>query len=93
MPNHRFNQWHNRKKDQETAVSLPYNSPMTRPTTSDPNNQTAALLPILFGAGAGSEAMQRIAAPVVGGMVSVAVLTLAVIPAAYLVWKSRGLGS
>lgn len=48
-----------------------------------------ALLPILLGGGAGSEAMKRIAAPVVGGMVSVAILTLAVIPAAYLVWKSH----
>jgi Cu(I)/Ag(I) efflux system membrane protein CusA/SilA len=45
----------------------------------------------MFGSGAGSEAMQRIAAPVVGGMLSVAILTLAVIPAAYLVWKTRGL--
>jgi Cu(I)/Ag(I) efflux system membrane protein CusA/SilA len=35
--------------------------------------------------------MQRIAAPLVGGMLSVAVLTLVVIPAAYLLWKSRKL--
>lgn len=53
----------------------------------------AALLPILLGGGTGSEAMQRIAAPMVGGMLSVALLTLAVIPAAYLIWKSRGLRS
>ena len=63
-----------------------------RPVTMTKVAIIAALLPILFGTGAGSEAMQRIAAPVVGGMVSVAVLTLAVIPAAYLVWKTRGLG-
>ncbi|HYN79208.1 MAG TPA: CusA/CzcA family heavy metal efflux RND transporter, partial [Lamprocystis sp. (in: g-proteobacteria)] len=43
----------------------------------------AALMPIMVGTGAGSEAMQRIAAPMVGGMLSVAVLTLVVIPAAY----------
>ena len=49
----------------------------------------AALMPILLGEGAGAEAMQRIAAPMVGGMVSVALLTLAVIPAAYLVWRGR----
>ena len=48
----------------------------------------AALLPILFSHGTGSEPMQRIAAPMVGGMLSVAVLTLAVIPAAYLLWRT-----
>jgi len=51
----------------------------------------AALLPILWSHGTGSEAMQRIAAPMVGGMLSVAVLTLAVIPAAYYLWRRRGL--
>jgi len=50
------------------------------------------LLPILWSHGTGSEAMQRIAAPMVGGMVSVALLTLVVIPAAYLLWRRRGLG-
>ncbi len=63
-----------------------------RPVTMTKVAIIAALLPILFGTGAGSEAMQRIAAPVVGGMLSVAVLTLAVIPAAYLIWKRHGLG-
>jgi len=62
-----------------------------RPVTMTKVAIVAALLPILFGTGAGSEAMQRIAAPMVGGMLSVAILTLAVIPAAYLLWKSRGL--
>ncbi len=52
----------------------------------------AGLLPILWSSGAGSEAMQRIAAPMVGGMLSVAVLTLAVIPAAYLLWQEHRLG-
>jgi len=52
----------------------------------------AGLLPILWSHGTGSEAMQRIAAPMVGGMVSVALLTLVVIPAAYLLWRRRGLG-
>jgi Cu(I)/Ag(I) efflux system membrane protein CusA/SilA len=61
-----------------------------RPVTMTKVAIIAALLPIMLGSGAGSETMQRIAAPMVGGMLSVAVLTLAVIPAAYLVWKSRG---
>jgi len=47
----------------------------------------AGLLPILWSHGTGSEAMQRIAAPMVGGMLSVAFLTLLVVPAAYLLWQ------
>ncbi|MGH6781962.1 MAG: efflux RND transporter permease subunit, partial [Sphingomonadaceae bacterium] len=41
------------------------------------------LIPILWSTGAGSEVMQRIAVPMIGGMVSSTVLTLAVIPAVY----------
>jgi Cu(I)/Ag(I) efflux system membrane protein CusA/SilA len=51
----------------------------------------AGLLPIMFGGGTGSEVMRRIAAPMVGGMVSATVLTLVVIPAVFLLWKSTGL--
>jgi len=51
----------------------------------------AGLLPIMLGGGTGSEVMRRIAAPMVGGMVSATLLTLVVIPAVFLLWKSRGL--
>ena len=47
----------------------------------------AGLLPIMLGSGTGSEVMRRIAAPMVGGMVSATVLTLIVIPAVFLLWK------
>ncbi|MFZ9196513.1 MAG: efflux RND transporter permease subunit [Burkholderiales bacterium] len=47
----------------------------------------AGLLPILWGSGTGSEVMSRIAAPMVGGMISSTVLTLAVIPAIYALVK------
>jgi len=47
----------------------------------------AGLLPILWGTGTGSEVMSRIAAPMVGGMASSTVLTLAVIPALYALVK------
>jgi Cu(I)/Ag(I) efflux system membrane protein CusA/SilA len=53
----------------------------------------AGLLPIMLGSGTGSEVMRRIAAPMVGGMVSATVLTLVVIPAIFLLWKSSGLSS
>ena len=51
----------------------------------------AGLLPIMLGGGTGSEVMRRIAAPMVGGMISATVLTLVVIPAIFLLWKSMGL--
>ncbi len=47
----------------------------------------AGLLPILWGSGTGSEVMRPIAAPMVGGMISSTILTLAVIPAIYMLVK------
>ena len=52
----------------------------------------AGLLPIMWGAGVGSSVMKRIAAPMVGGMVSSTILTLVVIPAIYSLWKEREIG-
>jgi len=49
------------------------------------------LLPIMLGGGTGSEVMSRIAAPMVGGMVTATLLTLVVIPAVFIVWKRRSL--
>ena len=51
----------------------------------------AGLLPIMLGSGTGSEVMRRIAAPMVGGMVSATVLTLVVLPAVFLLWKQATL--
>jgi Cu(I)/Ag(I) efflux system membrane protein CusA/SilA len=47
------------------------------------------LLPILWGDGAGASVMKRIAAPMVGGMISSTILTLVVIPAIYALWRER----
>ncbi|MGD8796010.1 MAG: CusA/CzcA family heavy metal efflux RND transporter, partial [Thiohalophilus sp.] len=47
----------------------------------------AGLLPIMLGSGTGSEVMRRIAAPMVGGMISATILTLVVIPAVFYLWK------
>ena len=49
------------------------------------------LLPIMWGSGTGSEVMRRIAAPMVGGMVSATVLTLVILPALYLLVNGRRL--
>jgi Cu(I)/Ag(I) efflux system membrane protein CusA/SilA len=51
----------------------------------------AGLLPIMWGSGTGSEVMRRIAAPMVGGMVSSTILTLIVIPAIYALVKEWSL--
>ena len=52
---------------------------------------TAGLLPILWGSGTGASVMKRIAAPMVGGMLSSTILTLLVIPAIYSLWRQREL--
>lgn len=52
----------------------------------------AGLFPIMWGSGTGSEVMQRIAAPMVGGMISAPLLSMFVIPAAYLLLRQRNAG-
>ena len=51
------------------------------------------LLPILWGQGTGAGVMKRIAAPMVGGMVSATVLTLVVVPVIYFIWQGRAVAS
>lgn len=50
---------------------------------------TGGLLPIMWGMGTGATVMKRIAAPMVGGMVSATILSLVVLPVIYYLWKSR----
>ncbi|MCH7564574.1 MAG: efflux RND transporter permease subunit [Gemmatimonadetes bacterium] len=63
-----------------------------RPVAMTVTAITAGLMPILWSTGTGADTMKRIAAPMVGGMVSATALTLLVIPAIYVIWKGRGLG-
>jgi len=58
-----------------------------RPIMMTVSTIIVGLLPIMLGGGTGSEVMRRIAAPMVGGMISATVLTLVVIPAVFLIWK------
>ncbi len=60
-----------------------------RPKLMTVTTTMVGLLPILWGTAAGSQTMKRIAAPMVGGMVSSTVLTLIVIPAIYYLWRSH----
>jgi copper/silver efflux system protein len=52
----------------------------------------AGLVPIMVGSGTGSEVMQRIAAPIVGGMITAPLLSMFVVPVAYLFLRSQNLG-
>ncbi|MDH5257824.1 MAG: CusA/CzcA family heavy metal efflux RND transporter, partial [Gammaproteobacteria bacterium] len=58
-------------------------SERVRPIAMTATAITAGLLPIMWGSGTGSEVMQRIAAPMVGGMISVTILSLLVLPVVY----------
>jgi hypothetical protein len=50
----------------------------------------AGLLPIMLGSGTGSEVMRRIAAPMLGGMITAPLVSMVLIPAIYVLWKGRG---
>jgi Cu(I)/Ag(I) efflux system membrane protein CusA/SilA len=53
----------------------------------------AGLLPIMWSHGTGADVMKRIAAPMIGGMVTSTILTLAVIPAIYAIWREWEMNS
>jgi Cu(I)/Ag(I) efflux system membrane protein CusA/SilA len=53
----------------------------------------AGLLPIMLGSGSGTEVMRRIAAPLIGGMVTAPLVSMLLIPVLYLWWKGRGLAA
>ncbi len=57
-----------------------------RPVAMTATSTIAGLLPIMLGTGTGSDVMQRIAAPMVGGMITTAILCLLVLPVVYCAW-------
>ena len=63
-----------------------------RPVLMTASATIVGLLPILFGSGTGSEVMSRLAAPMVGGMVSTVLLTLLLLPVIYLLWRLNSCG-
>lgn len=78
------------KKDIQTAV-VEGALLRLRPIMMTVSAIIGGLLPIMLFGGTGSEVMRRIAAPMIGGMISATLLTLIVIPAVYLLWKQRRL--
>jgi Cu(I)/Ag(I) efflux system membrane protein CusA/SilA len=51
----------------------------------------AGLIPIMFSNGTGADIMKRIAAPMIGGVVTSTILELIIYPAIYMIWRSRTL--
>jgi copper/silver efflux system protein len=62
-----------------------------RPVMMTVVGSIVGLFPIMWSTGTGSELVRRIAAPMVGGMVTATILTLMVIPAVYAIVKELGL--
>lgn len=62
-----------------------------RPVTMTAVSTIAGLLPLMYTDGTGAEVLSRIAAPMVGGMLTALVLALLVLPAAYVLWTGRNL--
>ena len=53
----------------------------------------AGLIPIMFSHGTGADVMKRIAAPMVGGVITSTILELIIYPAIYMIWRGRGLSN
>ncbi|VAX31344.1 Cobalt-zinc-cadmium resistance protein CzcA; Cation efflux system protein CusA [hydrothermal vent metagenome] len=79
-------------KEDLYAAFIEGTSERVRPIMMTVTAVIAGLLPLFWGHGAGADTMRRIAAPMIGGMVSSTILTLIVIPVIYAAVKSRSLG-
>ena len=60
-----------------------------RPVMMTAVSTIVGLIPVMYGSGTGSEIMSRIAAPMVGGMISAVILTLLVLPAVFYLWRRQ----
>ena len=87
--------WDARRSDRRPTESGLYEAVMegaverVRPKLMTVTAIMAGLIPILWSHGTGADVMKRIAAPMVGGMVTSTILTLVVIPAVYSLWRER----
>jgi Cu(I)/Ag(I) efflux system membrane protein CusA/SilA len=85
--------WDDRIREGQTTMAALYEAVMegavmrVRPKVMTVTAIIGGLLPILWGHGTGASVMKRIAAPMVGGMVSATVLTLVVVPVIYFIWQ------
>jgi copper/silver efflux system protein len=82
-----------RNRDDIVAAHAEGTVQRLRPKLMTIVTMAAALLPLLWAQGAGSEIMKRVAAPMIGGLVTSAFLTLEVIPVLYTIWRTRQLSA
>jgi Cu(I)/Ag(I) efflux system membrane protein CusA/SilA len=90
-----YNRWHqegriNTLKDIEDSV-MEGAVKRIRPKIMTVSVILAGLVPIMFSTGTGADVMKRIAAPMVGGVVTSTILELIIYPAIYVIWKEREL--
>jgi len=85
--NRRTNQGKMQSQDDLHAAVIEGTVERVRPILMTVSTTLIGLLPVMYGAETGSQVMKRIAAPMVGGLVSSTVLTLVIIPAIYVIWK------
>jgi Cu(I)/Ag(I) efflux system membrane protein CusA/SilA len=87
--------WDDRIREGKRSLSALHDAVMegavqrVRPKIMTVSTIILGLLPIFWGHGAGASVMKRIAAPMVGGMVSATVLTLVVVPVVYFIWQGH----
>jgi Cu(I)/Ag(I) efflux system membrane protein CusA/SilA len=80
-----------RDRDNVIAVHAEGTVQRLRPKVMTITTMAAGLLPLVWAQGAGAEIMKRVAAPMLGGLVTSAFLTLEVLPVLYTIWRSRQL--
>ena len=83
--------YHRRRRQGSPAAIIHGASQRLRPILMTAISTMVGLLPIMFSDGTGSMVMQRIAAPMVGGMLSTLVLILLVLPVVFLLYKQWSL--
>ena len=90
-----WRRWHEegrlRTREDLVAMTLESASQRVRPLLMTVAMNIVGLVPVMIGTGIGADVAKRIAAPLWGGLVSLTLLTLAVIPALYVMWRERDL--
>ena len=89
--------WERRVREERTAMGdlreaiIEGAGQRVRPIIMTVGTTIIALLPIMMGTGTGSDVMKRIAAPMVGGLITATVLSLVVVPTIFSIWKGWGI--
>jgi len=87
---HAYQQAGRMKTQHELLESIIYGAVQrVRPKLMTVSMITPGLVPALWAHGAGAEAIQRIAAPMIGGLITSTILTLEIVPAIYSLWRGR----